>query len=238
YILDLQPENSFVAHAVASGHTVFLVSWRNVRADQGRLTWDDYLELGVFTPLRLAREIAQSDKVNALGFCVGGTLLGAALAVLAHRKDDLVASVTFLTTMLDFSETGQIGLFVDEAMVAARGPRFRLLQPARERSRLAVRRQQLSPGRDAGGVRHPSLERRQHQPAGADVLLLPAQHVSFEQAARAQGAHQLRRAGRPRRGRAAALRPRHARGPHRALAIRLPDAAFVGRNGQAVHPRR
>ena len=61
YILDLQPENSFVAHAVASGHTVFLVSWRNVRADQGRLTWDDYLELGVFTPLRLAREIAQSD---------------------------------------------------------------------------------------------------------------------------------------------------------------------------------
>jgi len=91
-----------------------------VRADQGRLTWDDYLELGVFTPLRLAREIAQSDKVNALGFCVGGTLLGAALAVLAHRKDDLVASVTFLTTMLDFSETGQIGLFVDETMVAAR----------------------------------------------------------------------------------------------------------------------
>jgi polyhydroxyalkanoate synthase len=120
YVLDLQPENSFVAHAVASGHTVFLVSWRNVRADQGQLTWDDYLELGVFAPLRIARDIAQSDQVNALGFCVGGTLLGAALAVLAHRKDDLVASVTFLTTMLDFSETGQIGLFVDEAMVAAR----------------------------------------------------------------------------------------------------------------------
>jgi polyhydroxyalkanoate synthase len=120
YVLDLQQENSFVAHAVASGHTVFLVSWRNVRADQGRLTWDDYLELGVFTPLRIAREIAQSDKVNALGFCVGGTLLGAALAVLAHRKDDSVASVTFLATMLDFSDTGQIGLFVDEAMVAAR----------------------------------------------------------------------------------------------------------------------
>ncbi|HEY7237831.1 MAG TPA: class I poly(R)-hydroxyalkanoic acid synthase [Burkholderiales bacterium] len=120
YVLDLQPENSFVAHAVASGQTAFLVSWRNVRADQGRLTWDDYLELGVFTPLRVARDIAQSDKVNSLGFCVGGTLLGAALAVLAHRKDDLVASATFLTTMLDFSDPGQIGLFVDEAMVAAR----------------------------------------------------------------------------------------------------------------------
>jgi polyhydroxyalkanoate synthase len=120
YILDLQPENSFVAHAVAGGNTVFLVSWRNVRAEQGRLTWDDYLELGVFTPLRVAREVAQSDQVNALGFCVGGTLLGAALAVLAHRKDPLVASVTFLTAMLDFTETGPIGLFVDEAMVEAR----------------------------------------------------------------------------------------------------------------------
>jgi len=120
YILDLQPENSFVAHAVASGNTVFMVSWRNVTADQGRLTWDDYLELGVFAPLRISREIAQSDKVNALGFCVGGTFLGAALAVLASRKEDLVSSATFLTAMLDFSDTGQIGLFVDEAAVAAR----------------------------------------------------------------------------------------------------------------------
>jgi polyhydroxyalkanoate synthase len=120
YILDLQPENSFVAHAVASGNTVFMVSWRNVTAEQGHYNWDDYLELGVFAPLRIAREIAQTDKVNALGFCVGGTLLGAALAVLAARNEDLVSSATFLTTMLDFSETGQIGLFVDEAMVSAR----------------------------------------------------------------------------------------------------------------------
>jgi polyhydroxyalkanoate synthase len=120
YILDLQPENSFVAHAVAGGNTVFMVSWRNVGAEQGRLTWDDYLELGVFTPLRVAREIAQSDQVNALGFCVGGTLLGAALAVLTNKSEELVSSATFLATMLDFAEAGQIGLFVDEAMVAAR----------------------------------------------------------------------------------------------------------------------
>ena len=120
YILDLQPENSFVAHAVASGTTVFMVSWRNVTAEHGHFTWDDYLELGVFTPLRISREIAGSDKVNALGFCVGGTLLGAALAVLAAKKDQLVASATFLAAMLDFTETGQIGLFVDEASVAAR----------------------------------------------------------------------------------------------------------------------
>jgi polyhydroxyalkanoate synthase subunit PhaC len=120
YVLDLQPGNSFVAHAVASGQTVFMVSWRNVGAAQGHLTWDDYLELGVFTPLRVASEIAGSDKVNALGFCVGGTLLGAALAVLAAKRKDIVSSATFLAAMLDFTETGQIGLFVDETSVAAR----------------------------------------------------------------------------------------------------------------------
>jgi poly[(R)-3-hydroxyalkanoate] polymerase subunit PhaC len=120
YILDLQPENSFVAHAVASGHTVFMISWRNVGPQQGRLGWDDYLEKGVFTALRIAREISGADQVNALGFCVGGTLLAAGLAVLAAKKESLVSSVTFLATMLDFSDPGQIGLFVDEASVATR----------------------------------------------------------------------------------------------------------------------
>jgi polyhydroxyalkanoate synthase len=117
YILDLQPENSFVAHAVAQGNTVFMVSWRNVGAEQGHLGWDDYLEKGVTTALRVAKEIAKSDKVNALGFCVGGTLLG---SFLAKENPDWVASVTLLATMLDFDDTGQIGLFVDEASVAMR----------------------------------------------------------------------------------------------------------------------
>jgi polyhydroxyalkanoate synthase len=120
YILDLQPESSLVAHAVASGQTVFMVSWRNVGPELGHFTWDDYLEKGVFAALRAAREITQSDRVNALGFCVGGTLLGAALAVLAQKDEDLVASATFLATMHDFRDPGQIGLFIDEASVAAR----------------------------------------------------------------------------------------------------------------------
>jgi polyhydroxyalkanoate synthase len=120
YILDLQPENSFAAHAVASGNTVFMLSWRNAGPEISHLTWDDYLEKGVFTALRAAREIGGSDRVNALGFCVGGTLLGAALAVLAAQGDDTVASVTLLTTMLDFTETGPIGVFVDETSVQAR----------------------------------------------------------------------------------------------------------------------
>src|SRR5690349_4933370 len=91
YILDLQPENSFVGYAVDRGHTVFMVSWRNVGPEQGHLTWDDYLELGVFTALRVARKITKSEEVNALGFCVGGTLLGAALAVLEQKNEQFVA---------------------------------------------------------------------------------------------------------------------------------------------------
>ena len=120
YILDLQPENSFVRHAVEQGHTVFMVSWRNVKADQGRLTWDDYLEQGVLAPLDAVRDITKEKRINTLGFCVGGTLLSSALGVLAARGEDKVESLTLLASMLDFSDTGELGLFVDESSVAAR----------------------------------------------------------------------------------------------------------------------
>jgi polyhydroxyalkanoate synthase len=124
YILDLQPENSFVAHAVGAGHTVFLVSWRNVGPAQGHLTWDDYVENGVLQALAVARRIRRCDKVDALGFCVGGTLLASALPVAAARGEDVVSSVTLLTTLLDFSDTGELGLMVDEQGVAARETRI------------------------------------------------------------------------------------------------------------------
>jgi polyhydroxyalkanoate synthase subunit PhaC len=120
YILDLQPENSLVAHAVASGHTVFLLSWRNAGEAQGQLTWDDYVEQGVLQALSVARRIRRSDQVDTLGFCIGGTLLASALAVAAARGEEPAASVTLLTTMLDFSDTGELGLMVDEASVAQR----------------------------------------------------------------------------------------------------------------------
>jgi polyhydroxyalkanoate synthase len=124
YILDLTPANSFVAHAVAQGHSVFMLSWRNVPPDLGSLTWDDYLEQGVITALRIASEISGSKSVNALGFCVGGTILACALAVLAARRQSLVASATLLTTMLDFADPGDIGVYVSEQLLAARGPAF------------------------------------------------------------------------------------------------------------------
>ncbi|MBK8051008.1 MAG: alpha/beta fold hydrolase [Anaerolineales bacterium] len=120
YILDLQPENSFVAYAVAQGYTVFLVSWRNAQAEQSSLSWDDYVEHGVLEALTLAAEIGRADSVNALGFCIGGTLLACALAVAKARGQEPVASVTLLTTMLDFHNTGELGLLVDEVSVRSR----------------------------------------------------------------------------------------------------------------------
>jgi polyhydroxyalkanoate synthase len=122
YILDLRPENSFVRHAVAEGHTVFMISWRSIPAELGHLKWDDYLRKGVLTAIRLAQEISGSKTVNALGFCVGGTLLGCALAVLAARHEHSVASTTLLTAMLDFADPGEIGVYVSSEYLAAREP--------------------------------------------------------------------------------------------------------------------
>ncbi len=120
YILDLQPENSLVRYAVEQGHPVFMVSWRNITEELGHLTWDDYVEIGVLKALEVARAICAAEKVNALGFCVGGTMLGAGLAVMAARGDNRVESATFLASMLDFADTGDIGLFIDEASVVVR----------------------------------------------------------------------------------------------------------------------
>ena len=120
YILDLQPENSFIRYAVEQGQTVFLVSWRNPQAEHGHLTWDDYIEQGPLTAIKLVQEISGQKQINALGFCVGGTILTSALAVARARGEDPVASLTLLTTLLDFTDVGEIGCFVDPAAVATR----------------------------------------------------------------------------------------------------------------------
>jgi polyhydroxyalkanoate synthase len=122
YILDLRPENSFVRRAVAEGHTVFMISWRNIPAELGHLEWDDYLRRGVLAAIDLASEITKSNTINTLGFCVGGTLLACALAVLAARRNRGVESATFLTTMLDFSDPGEIGVYVSSEYLSAREP--------------------------------------------------------------------------------------------------------------------
>jgi polyhydroxyalkanoate synthase len=120
YILDLQPDNSIVRYIVSQGHTVFMVSWRNIGPEQGHLTWDDYLEQGVMRAIDVARGVSGAEKVNTLGFCIGGTLLASAVAVMRGRNEDPVASITLLTTMLDFADTGEISTLVTEQSIAAR----------------------------------------------------------------------------------------------------------------------
>jgi polyhydroxyalkanoate synthase subunit PhaC len=120
YILDLQPENSFVRFCVDRGNTVFLVSWRNPGKAQAQLTWDDYVERGPIAALDAARKISGATRVNALGFCVGGTLISAALSVMRGRGDDPVASLTLLTSLLDFSDSGILDIFIDETHVRMR----------------------------------------------------------------------------------------------------------------------
>ena len=120
YILDLQPENSLIRHTVAQGHRVFVVSWRNADDSVKNFSWDQYIEDATIRAITVVQEITGSAKLNTLGFCVGGTILSTALAVLAARGEKPAASVTLLTTFLDFTSTGVLDLFIDEGMVKMR----------------------------------------------------------------------------------------------------------------------
>jgi polyhydroxyalkanoate synthase len=120
YILDLQPENSFIRYAVSKGHRTFVVSWRNPDDSMSGKTWDDYIGNAAIEAIHTVKAITGAPKINALGFCVGGTILSNALAVLAARDDDSVASATFLTTLIDFTDTGVLDVFIDENFVKFR----------------------------------------------------------------------------------------------------------------------
>jgi len=124
YILDLQPDNSFIRYAVEQGHRTFVVSWRNPDESLGNKTWDDYIDQAVITAIKTVQDITKAPDINALGFCVGGTMLGTALAVLAARGDNCVHSATFLTTLLDFTDTGILDVFIDENFVKFREMQF------------------------------------------------------------------------------------------------------------------
>ncbi|MEZ5719786.1 MAG: class I poly(R)-hydroxyalkanoic acid synthase, partial [Burkholderiaceae bacterium] len=120
YILDLQPENSLIRYAVEQGQRTFVVSWRNPDASLEHKTWDDYVEHGAIEAINVVQQISGAPQINALGFCVGGTILSNALAVLAARGEDPVASATFLTTLIDFTDTGILDVFINEAFVQFR----------------------------------------------------------------------------------------------------------------------
>jgi len=120
YILDLQPDNSLIRYAVEQGLRTFVVSWRNPDASLSTKAWDDYIQDAAIQAITVTREISGAGTINALGFCVGGTILATALAVLAARGEKPVGSATLLTTLLDFSDTGILDVFIDEAFVKYR----------------------------------------------------------------------------------------------------------------------
>ena len=120
YILDLQPTNSFIRYAVSQGMRTFVVSWRNPDESLAGATWDHYIEHAIIQAITTVQDISGAKQINALGFCVGGTMLTTGLAVLAARGEKPVANVTLLTTLIDFSDTGVLDVFIDENMVRYR----------------------------------------------------------------------------------------------------------------------
>ncbi len=120
YILDLQPENSLIRYAVSQGHRTFVVSWRNPDESMAQKSWDDYIEHAAIEAIHTVQAITGAQQINALGFCVGGTILSTALAVLAARGEKPVASATFLTTLINFTDTGILDVFIDENFVKFR----------------------------------------------------------------------------------------------------------------------
>jgi len=117
YILDLRPTNSFIKWALDRGHTVFVLSWVNPDARLAQKTFDDYMKEGPLAALDAVEKATGERKVNFIGYCLGGTLLGATLAYLAAKRQDRVNCAIFFVSLLDFSAPGELGVFIDEAQV-------------------------------------------------------------------------------------------------------------------------
>jgi polyhydroxyalkanoate synthase len=119
YILDLRPKNSLVRYLVSQGHTVFMVSWVNPDEKLAEKDFDDYMVDGVLAALSAIKAATGEDEVNAIGYCIGGTLLSATLGYMAARQDTRIKSATFLVTLTDFTDSGELGVFIDEEQLAA-----------------------------------------------------------------------------------------------------------------------
>ncbi len=119
YILDMKPANSFVRWAVEQGHTVFMISWVNPDETLAGKTFEDYMVEGPLAALDAIEAATGEREANVIGYCLGGTLLACLLSVMAERGDDRIRSATFLTTLIDFAEPGELGVFIDEEQLAS-----------------------------------------------------------------------------------------------------------------------
>ncbi len=119
YILDLRPKNSFIRWAVEQGHTVFVISWVNPDTKLKEKSFEDYMIDGPLAALDAIEQATGEKDANVIGYCLGGTLLACTLAYMAAKKDDRVKSATFFTTMMDFSDAGELGVFIDEVQLQA-----------------------------------------------------------------------------------------------------------------------
>src|SRR3954471_21712673 len=119
YVLDLNPDKSFIRWAVAQGLTVFCISWVNPDERHAEKGFSDYMREGIFAALDAVEAATGERKVTTIGYCVGGTLLAVALAYMAAQRDDRIESATFLTTQVDFAQAGDLKVFVDEEQVSA-----------------------------------------------------------------------------------------------------------------------
>jgi polyhydroxyalkanoate synthase len=125
YVLDLQPKNSFIRYAVSRGYTVFVVSWVNPDERLAHKSFEDYMKEGVLAALDAIGQATGQKAVNAIGYCLGGTLLSATLAYMVAKKDQRIVSATFLATLVDFTNPGELGVFIDEEQLALLEQRMR-----------------------------------------------------------------------------------------------------------------
>ncbi len=126
YAFDLNEQKSFVLYLLERGYNVFIISWRNPHPNGVSRSWDDYVFDGVHKAVNIACEIGNSPKLNLLSWCIGGALTASAIGVMTSREKERLGSATFLTTLMDYSEHGDIGVFIDEPQINAVQPRVRL----------------------------------------------------------------------------------------------------------------
>ena len=119
YIFDMRPDNSMVRFMLEQGHSVFLISWVNPTKAHAHLSFEDYMKLGPLTALDVAGKVTGEKKFDMLGFCIGGILVTATLAYLAAKKDKRVVTATTLATMVDFTDVGETGVFIDNERLGA-----------------------------------------------------------------------------------------------------------------------